>query len=102
MGSRDLRSMKSRENRSLSALPARVALVALVSLSGARDADAQCVMCREAAASAPAETRSALNVAILGLAAAPYGIAFAAAWSLLPGFRDGVRRALRGHRTDGK
>ena len=102
MGSRDLCPMRSRLTRSLPVLSARLALFAFVSLAGARNADAQCVMCREAAASASEETRSALNVAILGLAAAPYGIAFAAAWSLLPGFRDGVRRALRGHRTQGK
>lgn len=52
---------------------------------------AQCALCRDAVAAAAPHVREAMNHAIVGLAFAPYLIAFAAAWALSPGFRRFVR-----------
>lgn len=73
---------------------APIAMAGLLLLT-ASDASAQCAMCRDAAASAPAATREALNYAIIGLAFTPYGVAAAAAWLLSPAFRSRVRGGLR-------
>ena len=56
---------------------------------------AQCALCRDAASSAPAETGRALNMAIVGLALAPYLVALAAAWMVHPGLRGRVRREAK-------
>ncbi len=55
---------------------------------------AQCALCRDSVAASSTETREAMNFAIIGLALAPYGVAAAAAWALLPGVRLRVRAAL--------
>jgi len=56
---------------------------------------AQCSLCRDAVASSSAETREAMNYAIIGLAMAPYGVAALAAWTLSPAVRAGVRAQPR-------
>ncbi|MEO5761395.1 MAG: hypothetical protein ABIR28_03700 [Vicinamibacteria bacterium] len=56
---------------------------------------AQCAMCRDAVAAAPSETRQAMNYAIVGLAAAPYGIGALGAWLASPGLRTYVRAYVR-------
>ena len=55
---------------------------------------AQCAMCRDAVAASSTETREAMNLAIIGLALAPYSVAALAAWALLPGVRLRVRAVL--------
>lgn len=52
---------------------------------------AQCALCRDAVAAAGPHVREAMNYAIVGLALAPYFVAFAAAWALSPGLRTFVR-----------
>lgn len=52
---------------------------------------AQCALCRDAVNAAPAQVREAMNYAIIGLALAPYAIAFAAAWFLSPDLRAYIR-----------
>ncbi|MEO8362197.1 MAG: hypothetical protein ABI672_19375 [Vicinamibacteria bacterium] len=56
---------------------------------------AQCAMCRDAVAAAPAQTRQAMNYAIMGLAAAPYGIGALAAWLAFPALRTSLRAYVR-------
>lgn len=56
---------------------------------------AQCAMCRDAVASSSPATREAMNYAIIGLAAAPYGIAALAAWVLSPTVRRELRSRIR-------
>lgn len=56
---------------------------------------AQCAMCRDAVASSSPATREAMNYAIIGLAAAPYGIAALAAWALSPTVRRELRSRIR-------
>jgi hypothetical protein len=57
---------------------------------------AQCALCRDALEGSTAQTREAVNYAILGLAMAPYGVAAAAAWFLSPRLRERLRSWLRG------
>jgi hypothetical protein len=56
---------------------------------------AQCSLCRDAVASSSAETREAMNYAIIGLAFAPYGVAAMAVWTLSPTVRARVRARLK-------
>ena len=56
---------------------------------------AQCSLCRDAVASSSAETREAMNHAIIGLAFAPYGVAAMAVWALSPAVRARVRARLK-------
>ena len=72
-----------------------------LSLLGPLSAFAQCALCRDAAAASPPATREAMNVAIVGLAFAPYLVGTLAAWILFPALRARVRarflhRTLRG------
>ena len=69
----------------------RVRLFALIALGDAASAFAQCAMCRDAAAAASPQTREAMNLAIIGLAFAPYAVGALAAWILLPALRVRVR-----------
>ena len=57
---------------------------------------AQCSLCRDAVTASSAETREAMNYAIIGLAMAPYGVAALAAWTLSPAVRAGLRARLKG------
>jgi hypothetical protein len=66
-----------------------------LALLGAPPVLAQCALCRDAAASAPPGTREAMNVAIIGLAMAPYVVGAFAAWMLLPGLRARIRARFR-------
>jgi hypothetical protein len=56
---------------------------------------AQCALCRDAAAASSAETREALNYAIIGLAFTPYVVGALAAWMLSPALRARVRAWCR-------
>jgi hypothetical protein len=56
---------------------------------------AQCSLCRDAVASSSAETREAMNYAIIGLAFAPYGVAAMAVWALSPTVRARVRARFK-------
>lgn len=71
------------------------AALAVLALLGPDSAFAQCAMCRDAVASSSAETRTAMNYAIIGLALTPYGVAAMAAWALSPTVRTWTSRTLR-------
>jgi hypothetical protein len=62
---------------------------------GARNALAQCALCRDAVAASSAETREAMNYAIVGLAFAPYAVGALAVWLLSPNLRGHVRARLK-------
>ena len=66
-------------------------LAVLLTLGNAASALAQCALCRDAAAAASPPTREAMNVAIIGLAFAPYVVGGLAAWILVPALRVRVR-----------
>jgi hypothetical protein len=83
------------EWRRLKPLAGAAGLAALALVAGSTDAVAQCALCRDAVASSSTQTREAMNYAIIGLAAAPYGVAALAAWTLSPTVRARVREALR-------
>lgn len=72
-----------------------IAAIIVVLLPGEGAAIAQCALCRDAVAAASAETREAMNYAILGLAFAPYGVAAVAAWALFPSVRAAVRARVK-------
>ena len=69
----------------------RALLAVLLTLGDAALALAQCALCRDAAEAASPQTRAAMNVAIIGLALAPYAVGGLAAWILLPALRVRVR-----------
>lgn len=70
-------------------------LAVLSFFAGSADAIAQCSMCRDAVAASSPGTRGAMNYAIIGLAAAPYGVVALAAWTLSPALRHHVRARLK-------
>ncbi len=72
-------------------LGGRVSLAIALAFFDASTALAQCALCRDAVAASAPETREAMNVAIIGLAFAPYVVGALAAWVLLPPFRTRVR-----------
>jgi hypothetical protein len=69
----------------------RARLAVLLTLGNTAYALAMWALCRDAAAAAPAQTREAMNIAIIGLAFAPYAVGAVAAWALLPALRVRVR-----------
>ena len=83
------------EWRRLKPLAGVAGFVALALVSGSTDAVAQCALCRDAVAASSTQTREAMNYAIIGLAAAPYGVAALAAWTLSPAVRARVREGLK-------
>lgn len=83
-----------RLDRGKSARVLRVLQVCALLLLTLNDAFAQCALCKDGIAAAPAETREAMNYAIIGLALAPYVVAALAAWALSPGLRALVRARL--------
>jgi len=72
-----------------------VGLAALALFAGSTDVAAQCALCRDAVTASSSQTREAMNYAILGLAAAPYGVVALAAWALSPAIRQRVRASLK-------
>lgn len=72
-----------------------IAAVIVMLLGGPGAALAQCALCRDAVAASSAETREAMNYAILGLAFAPYGVAAVAALALSPSVRAYVRARVK-------
>jgi hypothetical protein len=71
-----------------------LALFCLLALLAPPAVLAQCSLCREAVASTTPQTREAINVAIIGLALTPFGVAAAAAWALSSALRARVREGL--------
>lgn len=67
----------------------------VILLAGHGPALAQCVLCRDAVAASSAETREAMNYAILGLGFAPYGVAAMAALALSPSVRASIRARIK-------
>ena len=65
--------------------------VALALCFAPETALAQCALCRDAVGAAAPHIREAMNYAIIGLAFAPYIVAFLAAWTLSPAFRTSIR-----------
>ena len=80
---------------SLGPLLGRIASIIVILLGGQGAALAQCALCRDAVAASSAETREAMNYAILGLAFAPYVVAAMAAWALSPSVRAYVRARVK-------
>lgn len=72
-----------------------ITAIVVIVLPGEGAALAQCALCRDAVAASSAETREAMNYAILGLALAPYGVAAVAAWALSPSVRAAVRARVK-------
>jgi hypothetical protein len=89
---RDLPSIRSRTTKSV-VLVGTIWLVLALSPSVSI---AQCALCRDVLEGSSPQTRETMNYAILGLAAAPYGVAAAAALLLSPRLRDRLRSRLRG------
>jgi hypothetical protein len=89
---RNLLSIRSRKMRSV----VLVGTVWLVLVFSPSVSIAQCALCRDALEGSSPQTREMMNYAILGLAAAPYGVAAAAALLLSPRLRDRLRSGLRG------
>ena len=77
------------------ALAGWIAAVMVILLGGPGAALAQCALCRDAVAASSAETREAMNYAILGLAFAPYAVAAMAAWALSPSVRAYIRARVK-------
>ena len=69
----------------------RARIAAFFILGDSASALAQCALCRDAVAASDPQTREAMNLAIIGLAFAPYVVGALAAWILLPGLRARVR-----------
>jgi hypothetical protein len=61
----------------------------------ARNAIAQCALCRDAVAASSTQTREAMNYAIVSLAFAPYAVGALAVWLLSPPLRGHVRARLK-------
>jgi len=94
--------MKSHAHLGGSTLPGRaLALAALITLLDSGPALAQCALCRDAVAASPPQIREAMNLAIIGLAFAPYVVGGLAAWILLPALRARVRAWFRSRTLHG-